>query len=80
MFGGAVQVLQTALTHAVMGGVAKYTQIQQVILAEVPSMPVQHAPAVRFLLSSIAPSAQITELSLLKKWTAVSTRSSVGAL
>ena len=62
-----MQVLQTALTHAVMGGVAKYTQIQQVVLAELPNMSVQHAPAVKFLLSSIAPYAQITELSLRKK-------------
>lgn len=60
-----MQVLQTALAHAVMGGMAKYTQIQEVLVAELPNKTVQHAPAVRFLLSSIAPFAQVTELSLL---------------
>jgi hypothetical protein len=61
-----MQALQTALTHAVMGGLTEYHDISHVLVAELPDASVWHEAAVVSLIPAIAPGARVTSLPLSK--------------
>lgn len=63
-YNPSMQALQTAITHAVIHGMACYTHVAEVLVAEIPGQAVQHAAQVQFLISAIAPDAVVTELPL----------------
>lgn len=63
-YNPSMQALQTAITHAVIHGMACYTHVAEVLIAEIPGQPVQHSAQVHFLIDAIAPDAVVTDLPL----------------
>lgn len=54
--------LQTAIIDAVIDGMPCYTAAEEVVLVELASGQVQHAPTARVVLEQIAPQARLTVL------------------
>eukprot|EP00887_Chlorella_sp_A99_P005443 scaffold1.g5443.t1 len=54
--------LQTAIIDAVIDGMPCYTQVREVVLVELSSGQVQHAPSLGVMLEHIAPGARLTVL------------------
>lgn len=63
-FNPSLPALQVALVDAVIHHIRDYTAVVEVVVAELPGRHVEHAPGARFLLSSIAPKAVVTELAV----------------
>lgn len=66
-YNPSMQALQTAIIHAVIHGMACYTHVVEVVVAEIPGQPVKHSDQVYSLTGAIAPDAVVTELPLRKQ-------------
>lgn len=64
-FNPSMQALQVAVADAVIHHMPCYTHVREVLVVEVEGMHVQHGPAIRLLLASIAPEAVVTDLPVI---------------